>query len=279
MGTRLRPESRVVTVAGWTIIDVSRLSLNDLDAWLKSLPPHFSAQEMLIARPILDDLYERSGRLLEVGVGYLSMERSSPSLSAGEAQRLRLASLLGSGLTGVLYVLDEPTIGLHPRDTERLINVMRRLRDLGNTVLVVEHDLDVIKAADYVIDIGPGAGKHGGQIVATGTPVQVSQSESSVTGAYLSGRSSVPIPTQRREPNHKTLTIRGARQFNLKNLTVQIPLGLLVSVTGVSGSGKSSLIFNILDTAAHQQLNGTQRHPRRTRQHQRLGAARQGDHH
>lgn len=260
-GTRLRPESRAVTVAGETIIKISHLPLNDLDAWIKSLPPHFTAEEMRIAQPILDDLFERVGRLLEVGVGYLSLERSSPTLSAGEAQRLRLAALLGSGLTGVLYILDEPTIGLHSRDTARLINVMRRLRDLGNTVLVVEHDLDLIKAADYLIDVGPGAGKHGGQIVAAGTPAEVAQTKGSLTGEFLAGITSVPIPEHRREPNHKALTINGARQFNLHNLTVKIPLGLLVAVTGVSGSGKSSLIFDILDLAARQKLNGANELP------------------
>jgi excinuclease ABC subunit A len=255
-GTRLRPESRAVKVAGESISTVSQLPLNDLDAWLRSLPPHFSSQEMLIARPLLDDLYERVGRLLEVGVGYLSLERSSPTLSAGEAQRLRLAALLGSGLTGVLYILDEPTIGLHSRDTNRLINVLHRLRDLGNTVLVVEHDLELIKAADYLVDIGPGAGKHGGQIVAAGAPDEVSKMNDSLTGAFIAETMSVPIPERRREPNHKALTIHGARQFNLQNLTVRIPLRLLVAVTGVSGSGKSSLIFDTLNLAAHQRLNG-----------------------
>ena len=255
-GTRLRPESRAVKVAGESIVKISQFSLNDLDAWLKTLPQHFSSEEMLLARPILDDLNERVARLLDVGVGYLSMERSSPSLSAGEAQRLRLASLLGSGLTGVLYILDEPTIGLHPRDTKHLIHIMRRLRDLGNTVLVVEHDLEVIKAADHLVDIGPGAGKYGGRIVATGTPAEVSKTEGSLTGAFISGSASVPVPEKRREPDQRMLTVRGARQFNLKNLTVSIPLGLLVAVTGVSGSGKSSLIFDILDLAARQQLNG-----------------------
>ena len=255
-GTRLRPESRAVTVAGESIINVSQLSLNDLDAWLKTLPEHFTSEEMLLARSVLDDLQERIGRLLEVGVGYLTLERSSPSLSAGEAQRLRLAALLGSGLTGVLYVLDEPTIGLHSRDTKRLINVMRRLRDLGNTVLVVEHDLELIRAADYLVDVGPGAGKHGGQIVAAGTPDEVSAANDSLTGAFIAGRMSVPAPAHRREPNHKALIIRGARQFNLQNVTVRIPLGLLVAVTGVSGSGKSSLIFDVLDVAARQHLNG-----------------------
>ena len=255
-GTRLRPESRVVKVAGESIVTVSQLPLNELDAWIKSLPPHFTSEEMLIARPILDYLYERVGRLREVGVGSLTLERSSPTLSAGEAQRLRLAALLGSGLTGVLYVLDEPTIGLHSRDTHRLINVLRRLRDLDNTVLVVEHDLDLIKAADYLVDMGPGAGKHGGQIVAAGTPTEVAQTKDSLTGAFIAKTMSVPIPEHRREPNHKALTIHGARQFNLQNLTVKIPLGLLVAVTGVSGSGKSSLIFDILDVAARQRLNG-----------------------
>ncbi len=255
-GTRLRPESRAVKVAGESIVNVTRLSLKDLDDWLESLPQQFTPEDMLIAHPILDDLRERVKRLLEVGVGYLTLEQGSPTLSAGEAQRLRLAALLGSGLTGVLYILDEPTIGLHPRDTQRLIHVLRRLRDLGNTVLVVEHDLEFIKAADHLVDVGPGAGKHGGQIVAAGTPAEVAKTKESLTGAYIGGRMSVPIPEHRREPSLKTLTIHGARQFNLQNLTVRIPLGLLVAVTGVSGSGKSSLIFDTLGLAAQQRLNG-----------------------
>lgn len=256
-GTRLKPESRTVTVAGENIITISQLPLNKLDAWIRSLPPHFTSEETLIAQPILDDLYERIGRLLEVGVGYLTLERSSPTLSAGEAQRLRLAALLGSGLTGVLYILDEPTIGLHSRDTQRLVNVLRRLRDLGNTVLIVEHDLELIKAADYLIDVGPGAGKHGGQIMAAGTPEEVAQIKGSRTGAFLAGTEAALIPERRREVNHKALTITGARQFNLHNVTVKIPLGILVAVTGVSGSGKSSLIFDILDVAARQRLTGS----------------------
>jgi excinuclease ABC subunit A len=260
-GTRLRPESRLVTVAGETIITVSRMSLDELYAWVRSLPPYFTSEEMLIAHPILEDLYERIGRLREVGVGYLSLERSSPTLSAGEAQRLRLAALLGSGLTGVLYVLDEPTIGLHSRDTHRLINVLRRLRDLGNTVLVVEHDLDLIRAADYLIDVGPGAGKHGGQIVAAGSPGQVSKTKGSITGAYLAGTTSVPRRQLEWHSDLRYLTIHGARQFNLQNLTVRILLGRLVAVTGVSGSGKSSLIFDILDAAARQQLHGASEVP------------------
>jgi excinuclease ABC subunit A len=263
-GTRLRPESRAVTVAGESIIKIAQLPLNELDAWLNGLPPYCTPEEMLIARPILDDLHERVRRLLEVGVGYLTLERSYPTLSAGEAQRLKLASLLGSGLTGVLYVLDEPTIGLHSRDTHRLINVLRRLRDLGNTVLVVEHDLDFIKAANCVIDIGPGAGKHGGQVVATGTPDEVAQTKDSLTGAFLAGTMKVPIPEERRsdwQSDLRYLTIHGARHFNLQNLTVRIPLGLLIAVTGVSGSGKSSLIFDILNVAAHQRLQGATQLP------------------
>jgi excinuclease ABC subunit A len=256
-GARLRPESRAVTVAGRTIISLAHLPLNDLRDWLNSLHPHFTPDEALIAEPILDDLHDRLGRLIEVGAGYLSMERGSPTLSAGEAQRLRLSSLLGSGLTGVLYVLDEPTIGLHQRDTQRLISVLRRLRDLGNTVLVVEHDLEMIRAADYLVDVGPGAGKHGGQIVAAGTPAEVAAAENSLTGAFLAGKRTVS--TRRMDcqsaPHH--LTIHGARQYNLKNLTVRIPLGVLVAVTGVSGSGKSSLIFDILDAAAHARFNGS----------------------
>ncbi|MBN1265300.1 MAG: excinuclease ABC subunit UvrA [Anaerolineales bacterium] len=255
-GTRLRPESRAVTVAGDSIVTTSKLPLISLDTWLRSLPDSLNSEENRIARPILDDLYERVGRLLEVGIGYLTLDRSSPTLSAGEAQRLRLASLLGSGLTGVLYVLDEPTIGLHPRDTARLIYVLQRLRDLGNTVLVVEHDLEFIRSADHLIDVGPGAGKYGGEIVAAGTPVEVSAVDASITGKFISGRKVVPVPGHPREPGHRKLTISGARQFNLKNISVEIPLGLLVAVTGVSGSGKSSLIFNILDTAARRKLNG-----------------------
>lgn len=260
-GTRLRPESRVVTIDGQTIIDISRLSLDELDSWLKKLPSAFNEPEMLIAHPILEDLNERVRRLLEVGAGYLSIDRASPTLSAGESQRLRLASLLGSGLTGVLYVLDEPTIGLHQRDTQRLIGVLRRLRDLGNTVLVVEHDLEFIKAADYLVDIGPGAGKHGGQVVATGTPNELAQNPASPTGAYLSGQATVHYPECRRSQNGKALTIYNARHHNLKNLNVRIPLGMLVAVTGVSGSGKSSLIFDILDRAARQRLNNSSEKP------------------
>ncbi len=255
-GTRLRPESRAVTVNGQNIIAVSRLSLSDLGAWLDGLPAIFSSDEMRIAEPILIALHENIRRLTEVGAGYLTLERSSPTLSAGEAQRLRLASLLGSGLSGILYVFDEPTIGLHARDTRHLIDILRRLRDLDNTIIVIEHDLEMIAAADYVVDFGPGAGKHGGQVVATGTPAEVANQPGSITGDYLSRRVSIPVPQNRRVPNGKAITIHGARQHNLQNITVSLPLGLLVAITGVSGSGKSSLIFDILDCAMRQRLYG-----------------------
>jgi excinuclease ABC subunit A len=256
-GTRLRSESRAVTVNGHTIIALSRLSLSDLGAWLNALPAVLSADEMIIAGPILVDLSAGIARLVEVGAGYLTLERSSPTLSAGEAQRLRLASLLGSGLSGVLYVFDEPTIGLHHRDTHRLIDVLRRLRDLGNTVLVIEHDLEMIAAADYVVDFGPGAGKHGGQVIAVGSPDEVAGQPGSLTGDYLARRTSIVVPQRRRTPNGKAITIHGAREHNLQDITVSLPLGLLVAVTGVSGSGKSSLVFDILDRAIRQRLYGS----------------------
>jgi excinuclease ABC subunit A len=256
-GERLRPESRAVTVHGQTIVALARLPLEDLGAWLDGLPAVLSEDERIVAQPVLADLGERISRLVEVGAGYLTQERSSPTLSAGEAQRLRLAALLGSGLSGVLYVLDEPTIGTHPRDTRRLIGVLRRLRDLGNTLLVIEHDLEMIKAADYVVDLGPGAGKHGGQVVAAGTPTEIARQSGSLTGDYLARRASIPVPPRRRTPGDKAIIIHGARQHNLQDLTVRFPLGLLVAVTGVSGSGKSSLVFDVLDRAIRQQLYGS----------------------
>lgn len=200
-------------------------------------------------------------RLVEVGVGYLTLERATPSLSAGEAQRLRLAALLGSGLTGVLYVLDEPTIGLHPGDIARLIAVLCRLRDLGNTVLVIEHNLDVLRAADHIVDLGPGAGRDGGRIVAVGSPAEVAASTGSITGDHLAGRLDMPVPATRRRGNATALVIRGARAHNLRNLTVRLPLGLLVAVTGPSGSGKSSLLLDVLDRAARQRFYGASATP------------------
>jgi excinuclease ABC subunit A len=253
-GDRLRPESRQVTVAGQTIVAVSRLPLTDLASWLDGLPDRLAPDEASIAEPVLVDLRERTRRLIDVGVGYLTLERSSPTLSAGEAQRLRLAALLGSGLTGVLYVLDEPTVGLHPRDTSRLINVLCQLRDLGNTVLVIEHDLDMVRAADYAVDMGPGAGERGGRVVVAGPPATVMACPHSVTGRYLLGRASTPIPERRRTANGKFLVIHGARAHNLQDVTVTLPLGLFIAVTGVSGSGKSSLILDVLDRAARQRF-------------------------
>ena len=253
-GTRLRPASRLVTVAGQTIIALVSLPLIDLDAWLERLPATLNAGEMLIADPLLADLNAGIARVVEAGAGYLTLERPSPSLSAGEAQRLRLASLLSSGLSGVLYVFDEPTIGLHNRDTHRLVDLLRRLRDLGNTILVIEHDLDMIAAADYVVDFGPGGGKHGGQVVAAGTPAEIITRPGSLTADYLARRISIPIPPSRRMPGDAAITIHGARHHNLQDLTVRLPLGLLLAVTGVSGSGKSSLIFDILDRALRRHL-------------------------
>ncbi|MFC9679192.1 excinuclease ABC subunit UvrA [Streptomyces sp. NPDC056948] len=259
-GTRLRPESRAVTVHGHTIVEAARLPLADLDTWLAGLRERSGGDEWLLVEPVVADLEERVRRLVDVGVGYLTLGQATPSLSAGETQRLRLAALLGSGLTGVLYVLDEPTIGLHPSDTARLIDVLRRLRDLGNTVLVIEHDLDVLRSADHVVDVGPGAGRDGGRIVAQGTPAEVARTEGSTTGAYLSGR--LPAPASRgRADADEALVIHGARAHNLKDITARIPLGRLVTVTGPSGSGKSTLILDVLGRAARRHFHGAGERP------------------
>jgi excinuclease ABC subunit A len=259
-GTRLRAESRAVSVDDQTIVNISQLPLTRLATWLEFLPNAIPYEEMQIAEPILIDLRDRIQRLVDVGVGYLTMDRSSPTLSAGEAQRLRLASLLGSGLTEVLYVLDEPTIGMHPRDIARLIGVLKKLRDQGNTVLVIEHDLEVLRAADFIVDVGPGAGRSGGKIVVADAPETVAAYRESLTGGYLSGRLSFPRSVSR-PVGDETLTIYGAKVHNLKNITARIPLGLLVAVTGPSGSGKSSLMFDILDPAARQHFNGASDEP------------------
>ncbi|HYF91313.1 MAG TPA: excinuclease ABC subunit UvrA [Symbiobacteriaceae bacterium] len=260
-GQRLRAESRQVTVAGQTIIPLSQMPLTDLAEWIESLPAVVDPAEWSIIQPIMDDLRERIRRILRVGVGYLTMERSSPTLSYGEGQRLRLAALLGSGLEGVIYVLDEPTLGLHQRDTALLIDILRRLRDLGNTVVVIEHDLELIAAADYIIDMGPGAGRKGGEVVAAGTPAEVAQVAESPTGRFLSGAESIAAPAARRPGDGTHLTIEGARAHNLKNITVSLPLGKLIAVTGVSGSGKSTLLFDILDRAARQRFYGAADQP------------------
>ncbi len=255
-GSRLRSESRGVIIKGHTIVEISRYSLAEVGGWVESLPANLTPDEKMIAEPILFNLRGIIGRLEEVGAGYLTVERGSPSLSAGESQRLRLASLLGSGLSGVLYVFDEPTIGLHNRDTHRLIEVLRRLRDLGNTVLVIEHDLDMISAADHVIDFGPGAGRNGGRVVADGTPEEVKKQTGSITGDFLAGRAAIQIPSKRRLPGEKAILLRGAREHNLQNISVRLPLNLFVAVTGVSGSGKSTLVFDLLDRALRQHLYG-----------------------
>jgi excinuclease ABC subunit A len=243
-GKRLRPEVLAVTVAKLSIMDICELSIDDAVTFFKTLK--LNDVEQTIAKQILKEINARLTFLQDVGLNYLSLARSAVTLSGGEAQRIRLATQIGSGLTGVLYVLDEPSIGLHQRDNERLIKTLKRLRDLGNTVIVVEHDEDTIRTADYLVDIGPGAGIHGGEIVAHGTPAEVEATKDSVTGQFLSGKRVIAAPKKRRPGNGKSLVIKGARENNLKDITVEIPLGQLVVISGVSGSGKSSLINDIL---------------------------------
>jgi excinuclease ABC subunit A len=255
-GTRLRAEARAVSVAGLDIVAVTRLPLERLSAWVDGLHSALPADDWQIGEPVVVELRELIRRLVEIGLGYLTLERATPSLSAGEAQRLRLAALLGSGLTGVLYVLDEPTIGMHSSDTPRLVRMLRALRDLGNTVLVIEHDMDIIAAADWVVDFGPGAGRFGGQIVAEGPPGRLAQSPASITGQYLAGTARIAIPASRRPAAGPGFVIYGAREHNLKNITVRFPARVLTAVSGVSGSGKSSLMFDILDRAARQRFYG-----------------------
>lgn len=243
-GRRLKPEVLAVTVANMSIIDVCELSIDDAVEIFKTLK--LNDVEVTIARQILKEINARLTFLQDVGLNYLSLARSAVTLSGGEAQRIRLATQIGSGLTGVLYVLDEPSIGLHQRDNDRLIKTLKRLRDLGNSVIVVEHDEDTIRTADYLVDIGPGAGIHGGEVVAEGSPAEVEKMPESITAQYLSGNRKIKTPKKRRPGNGKYLVIKGARENNLKNIDVNIPLGQLVVVSGVSGSGKSSLINDIL---------------------------------
>jgi excinuclease ABC subunit A len=243
-GRRLKPEVLAITVADMSIMDICELSIDDAYDFLDHIK--FSEKELHIARQILKEICARLGFLRDVGLNYLTLLRGATTLSGGEAQRIRLATQIGSGLQGVLYVLDEPSIGLHQRDNDRLINTLKHLRDLGNTVLVVEHDEDTIRTADYLLDIGPGAGIHGGHVVASGTPTEVSNNKESITGQYLSGVKRIAVPKKRRSGNGKSLHIKGARENNLKNVDVEIPLGRMVVVSGVSGSGKSSLINDIL---------------------------------
>lgn len=243
-GDRLRRESLAVKIGGFSIGDLSRFTVEELFAFFERFA--FTGNESIIAQPILREIKSRLNFLKEVGLDYLTLNRTASTLSGGESQRIRLATQIGSGLVGVLYVLDEPTIGLHPRDNQRLINTLKRLRDLGNTVVVVEHDPDTIRAADFVIDIGPGAGERGGLVVATGSPQEIANHPDSLTGLYLSGRRKISVPLPRKSPDNGWLVIRKARANNLKNIDVKIPLGLLVGVTGVSGSGKSTLLDNII---------------------------------
>ncbi len=263
-GARLKPEVLAVTLGGKSIAEVCALSIDDCATFLKQVT--LNKREAQIAERVMKEVHARLGFLLDVGLDYLSLDRPAATLSGGEAQRIRLATQIGSGLVGVLYVLDEPSIGLHQRDNRRLIDTLTRLRDLGNTLIVVEHDEETIRTADWVVDIGPGAGEHGGKVVVSGSYEELIASEESITGAYLSGRKSIEIPDSRRPVDPKRqLVIKGAKENNLKDIEVSIPLGLFVSVTGVSGSGKSTLVNDILYTTLANKLNGARLVPGRHR--------------
>ncbi len=260
-GQRLKPEALAVTVADKNIVQVTRMSVTEALMFVNDLPDRFSAKQKTIAYQILKELKARLGFLANVGLDYLTLDRSAASLSGGEAQRIRLATQIGSQLMGVLYILDEPSIGLHPRDNKRLIDTLLRLRNLGNTVLVVEHDEETMRAADYIVDLGPGAGEHGGYVVCAGKPDEVMQCPDSITGAYLKGTRVVPIPERRRPGSGKFLTIRGAEENNLKHIDVKVPLAKFVCITGVSGSGKSSLVVDILHRRLAQLYYGAKDKP------------------
>ncbi|HSQ62676.1 MAG TPA: excinuclease ABC subunit UvrA [Polyangiaceae bacterium] len=254
-GRRLRPEALAVKLAGKDIAELGAMHLHELRELVASLGPDtFNARELAVAEPLLRAVTARIGFLIDVGLDYLTLDRSAQTLSSGEGQRIRLATQIGAALVGVLYVLDEPSVGLHARDNARLIEAQTRLRDLGNSVIVVEHDREAILAADHVVDMGPGAGVHGGNVVAEGTPEQIMADPASVTGPYLSGHRLLPVPKQRKKKGKTAITVEGARAHNLKNVTVQVPLGLFVCVTGVSGSGKSSLVVDTLLPAARERL-------------------------
>jgi len=255
-GARLKPEALAVKIAGEDISMSTRRAVGPALAFFRAMPDHLNAQQTAIATPILKEIVERLGFLDNVGLDYLNLDRTSGTLSGGESQRIRLASQIGSGLSGVLYVLDEPSIGLHQRDNDRLLVTLRRLRDLGNTVIVVEHDEDAIRSADHVLDMGPGAGVHGGEVVAQGSLDDILNNPASLTGDYLSGRRAVPLPKKRRKGNGKKVTVHGARANNLKDVTAAIPLGTFTCITGVSGSGKSSFTIDTLYAAAARTLNG-----------------------
>jgi excinuclease ABC subunit A len=261
-GYRLKPETLAVKIDGLHIGEVSEKSIRAAAEWFEGLPARLNDTQRQIGERIFKEIRERLGFLNDVGLDYLTLARNSGSLSGGESQRIRLASQIGSGLTGVLYVLDEPSIGLHQRDNARLLETLRRLRDLGNTVIVVEHDEDAILTADYVVDIGPGAGVHGGHIVAEGTPDDIVRHPDSITGQYLSGRMGIPLPAVRRQPSAtRKLHLDGATGNNLKNVSVDLPLGLFVAITGVSGGGKSTLMIDTLYQAVARRLNGARLNP------------------
>jgi len=261
-GARLKPEALAVKIGMRNISEVTALSIAEAVDWFGGLNKKLTAKQKEIAARILKEINERLGFLNNVGLDYLTLDRSSGTLSGGESQRIRLASQIGSGLTGVLYVLDEPSIGLHQRDNDRLLATLRRLRDIGNTVIVVEHDEDAIRAADHLIDMGPGAGAHGGRIVAEGTPDEVMRNPRSVTGQYLTGMLQIPVPQFRRQPKKgREIVVKGARANNLRNVTASIPLGTFTCITGVSGSGKSTLTIETLYKALAKKLNGAREQP------------------
>ncbi len=261
-GSRLKPVALAVTVDGRSIADICAQPIGELAKLLRSL--ELSDRDMQIAGRILKEVNARLGFLLDVGLDYLALDRASATLAGGEAQRIRLATQIGSGLVGVLYVLDEPSIGLHQRDNHRLLETLIRLRDLGNTLIVVEHDEDTIRAADWVVDIGPGAGEHGGSVVVSGPVEELLASQESLTGAYLTGRQSIPVPpTRRKRSKSRELVVKGAHEHNLKNVDAAFPLGLFIAVTGVSGSGKSTLVNDILYHALARELHGARTVPGR----------------
>ncbi|MEE6657353.1 excinuclease ABC subunit UvrA [Pediococcus acidilactici] len=258
-GYRLNRKARAVKIAGQHIGEVSDLPIDRCSAFFEKL--HFSEQDTVIATPILKEIRDRLNFLRNVGLEYLTLSRSARTLSGGEAQRIRLATQIGSNLSGVLYILDEPSIGLHQRDNDRLISSLKKMRDLGNTLIVVEHDEDTMRAADYLIDIGPGAGENGGEVMAAGTPKQVERSRKSLTGQYLAGKKSIPVPTERRDGNGLAIQLKGVQENNLKNIDVKFPLGKFSAVTGVSGSGKSTLVNMVLKRVLAQKLNRNSEKP------------------
>ena len=263
-GERLRPEALAVTVDNQNIVSVTKWPVLRTLKWIEGLnrpDSQFSEREKVIASRILKEIIDRLGFLVDVGLDYLTLDRTAATLSGGEAQRIRLATQIGSRLMGVLYVLDEPSIGLHSRDNARLLDTLQGLRDLGNTVLVVEHDESTIRRADWVVDLGPGAGEQGGEVIAEGPIEMILKSKKSLTGAYLTGRKKIPVPTDRRSGNGTSISVIGARQNNLKNIDVHIPLANLVCITGVSGSGKSSLMVEVLYKALARQLNRSRVQP------------------